>query len=293
MDESSMVLLAVICCGGIAGAFVIAVITIWVTVLWSKKKKGAAPSKKDSASQAQQRQLPQTTSEVESEQMVSSPSLQEPTSSEPPSEAVEHLERAINIEVEEGDVSALQEQAAELALAIKKANGIYPHAHAVLGVVMSQLGDEKRARRELNLAIQQENCNTLARAVLILMDMDRLGVGPTVRTGSWFDLLVVGGEVAAATLKVGNLSSRISELARAYPIDISESSKVDYWINASELMLQVHDAIQDIRRLSRKDRLARAVLNAPWERIDISPEDQERVNDLKRRAEGRVLLSKM
>lgn len=208
-----------------------------------------------------------------------------------PDEAMEHYDRAMSIEVEDSDPSALTERASELALAIQKANGVFPAAHAMLGVVMAQLGNAQRARQELNLAIQQENCNTLARAFLILMDMDSLGVQKTVRTRSWLDLLFVGGEVAAVKVKIHNLSRAIDELVATYPQDISESSNIVYWINMSDLVLDVHDAMQDIKGLSGKDRLAQAVLNTPWDRIEIPQEHEQEVSDLKRRAEGRVALS--
>jgi hypothetical protein len=207
---------------------------------------------------------------------------------------MEHFERASKMEVREGDQSALNEQASEYALAIKKANGFFPAAHAWLGVTLAMLGYVDKARQELNTAVQQENCNTLARAFLILMDIDKLGMPNVPRnTGSLLvDMVSLGGGLAIAQGKLSGLSGRIDELVRAYPEDISGSDKIEYWIAMSEIMLQVHDAIQSIKALSRKDRLARAVMTAPWEKITVPSEYEQKVNDLKRRAEGRVSLAK-
>jgi tetratricopeptide (TPR) repeat protein len=185
-----------------------------------------------------------------------------------PAEAIEHFERARNIETEDNS-SGLIERASEFALAIKKANGFFPDAHAWLGMTLAELGDTERAKREVQLAVQQDNSNSFARCLLILCEIDKLGM-PNVptNTGSFLvDLLSLGGGVAAAKRKIGVFSGQVDRLVNAYCEDIAGSDNVDYWIFCSEMMLQVHDVIQDIRGLPRKGRIAQAVLDAAWDKV--------------------------
>lgn len=209
-------------------------------------------------------------------------------------EAIEHFERARNIETKDGDKSALAEQAGELALAIKKANGVFPAAHVLLGLALFQMGDEQRGLQELNLAVQQDNCNVLARAFLLMVDVEKLGMPNVPRnTGSLLvDLAGLGIGMGVAQNKLSKLSNRIDQLVKAYFEDISGSTNVEFWIGRGELMLQAHDSVQGIKALPKKDRLATAVVNTPWDRLTIPTELVQKVNDLKRRAEGRALLAK-
>lgn len=67
-------------------------------------------------------------------------------------EAIECFERARNIETNDGaDTYAVNEQASMLALAIKKANGTFPAAYAILGLNFLELGNPDRARQAFNL----------------------------------------------------------------------------------------------------------------------------------------------
>lgn len=217
------------------------------------------------------------------------------SSTKPPPEAWEHYNQAEKIKYKEGDSkSLLNEKAAEYALAIKKANGFFPAAHAQLGATFLMAGFEDRARQELNTAIQQENCNTAARFYLIMMDIDKLGMPKVPKnTGSFvIDMLSLGGGFAVAQGKVNSLSNKIDEFVRAFHDDVNDTDEIEYWLSRSEMMIMLHDEIQGIKLMPRKDRLVQAVINARWKKIVVPPEFEQKVNDVKRRAEGRALLAK-
>lgn len=186
---------------------------------------------------------------------------------QPSDEAEECFNQARKLDEElhgqESDAAVLREQAALYALAVQKANGFFPDAHANLGLALMKLGDIKRARQELIAAIQQDECHAFARGLLIVMDSGDLGVKATVRTGEWLDLLFVAGEAVAAQGRLASFSRQIDDLASAFEQDITRSNNVDYWIWLSDYMLTVHDAIQGVKKLLKKARLAEAVLNAP------------------------------
>jgi hypothetical protein len=192
-DNSASLLLTLLCCFGFAGALSVGGIILAV-VLWPKNK--AAFSAPNQIPPAPTSQAPPSVK----------PTVTPPP--KPPPEAMEHFERAMAIEAREGDTSAWHEKASELALAIKKANGLYPTAHAMLGLALLMLGDENKARQELNLALQQNNNHVFARGMLILMDMDKLGIPNALRpTGSslLFDLAGLGVGMVAAQGKVNAL----------------------------------------------------------------------------------------
>jgi hypothetical protein len=222
---------------------------------------------------------------------------------EPPAEAQEHFDRARHMDVEDDDILALREQAAEYALAISKANGFYPSAHALLGFTLAQLGEESKSRQELNVALGQMNCHVFARIFLLFWDIESLGIPGFFQSRSGSDLLdltMLGVGSIFAKSKLQGLSRKIDELIKAYPAYLSQytgdEEDVDTWVAIAELMLVLHDLIQDIKGLPRKGRIAKAVLDTPWHLLEHtiaqSEDKQELIADVMRRAEGRVLLAK-
>src|SRR5437868_4391992 len=76
-----------------------------------------------------------------------------------PDESIEHLSRGYELlqksfseRDEEGKLKLARQAGAECALAIKKADGKFANAHALLGVVHRVLNDRKRAFDEYNIA---------------------------------------------------------------------------------------------------------------------------------------------
>jgi tetratricopeptide (TPR) repeat protein len=212
----------------------------------------------------------------------------------PPQEAIDHFNRATSIEAGPDDKSGLIEVAGELALAIKKANNLFPEAHAKLGMVYAMLDQEEKARQEFNIAVQQDRDHTFARGMLLMMDMDNLGIrGTRPQTGSFMaDMLILGGKAASAKSRLNKFSKQIDELIQTFIRDIGRDEDVDYWVYISGFMLNIHDDVQGINGLPQKDRIARAILGLQWDKVKIPSDYRQAVDDIKRRAEGRMLLAR-
>lgn len=212
----------------------------------------------------------------------------------PPQEAIDHFNRAASIEAGPDDRSGLIEVAGELALAIKKANNLFPEAHAKLGMVYAMLDQEEKARQEFNITVQQDRDHTFARGMLLIMDMDNLGIrGASPQTGSFMaDMLIIGGKVASAKGRLNKFSKQIDELIQTFIRDTGRDEDVDYWVFISGFMLDFHDSVQEINGLSQKDRIAKAILSLRWDKIKIPPDYRQAVDDIRRKAEGRMLLAR-
>jgi len=205
------------------------------------------------------------------------------------------LDRADAIHAKDDqDTAALNEQAGEFALAIKKANGLCPCAHSRLGVCLMQLGFTDRAKQEFMRALALYKYDTIARSCLLGCAIDELGLprGLPSNTGSVvadLTFLAVGG--LAARAKLAKLSQMIDELVAAVPHDVSGTDNVDYWLGTSLIMLTVHDTIQSIKLLGGKDRIARAVLGLPWANLEPTPEKQSEIDEVIHKAERRIALT--
>lgn len=192
------------------------------------------------------------------------------------------------------DTEVWREQAGELSIAIKKANGYFPRAHYFLGMALLNLNDEKKAKAEFEIASNQDKFYTLARGMLILFAMEELGIpkGTPRNTGSdALDITSFLVGVGIAGWKLTRLSNMIDEMVKAFVNDISTSLAVDYWLGASNMMLVIHDEIQSIPKLPNKERLAHTVFGAPWSKLDASEEEKQNIEEVKHRAERRLAMS--
>jgi hypothetical protein len=211
------------------------------------------------------------------------------------SEANKALEHAEDMRPEDGndDPKNWLEFAGEMSLAIKKAGGYTPRGHALLGLAYIKLNDAKKAKVEFETSVAQDKYYSLARGMLILFAMDELGIpqGIPKNTGSGvvdFTSIVIG--VSVARWKVIKLSNMIDEMVAAYPYDLRSSVKVGYWLGASDIMLTVHDTVQNIEALSNKDRIVRAILDAPWDKVEATEDEKQQIEDIKHRAERRLAM---
>ena len=211
----------------------------------------------------------------------------------PPGEAMAHYNwaKGMMLGIEDDDPSRWREVADRLALAIEEAGGVFPAAHASLGFAMVMLGNTRKARREFSLAVQQEDNNVMARAMLILLDLESLGTSNLPLVGAWSDLLVVGIGAAANRGKLRGLRAQIHDLAEAFRGSISETDNVRDWMSASELMLQVQDAIQGVVDRSQATLLAQEVVDARWDTVEIPTDLEHDVSDIRRRAEARATVA--
>lgn len=212
---------------------------------------------------------------------------------QPPGEAMAHYNwaKGMMLGIEDNDPSRWREVADRLVLAIEKASGVFPAAHASLGFAMVMLGNTRKARREFSVAVQQEDNNVMARAMLILLDLESLGTPNLPLVGAWTDLLVVGIGAAASRRKLGGLRAQIDDLAEAFRASIGQSDNVRDWISASELMLQIHDAIQGVVDQSRVALLAQEVVDAQWDTVEIPTDLEPDVSDIRRRAKARATVA--
>jgi len=219
--------------------------------------------------------------------------LEPPTGPAVPAEAMAHFMRATAVDLENADRDDLVVMAEELEAAISKANGVFADAHAYLGIALMMLEAARRARREFHLAIEQDESNVIAYAMLVLLDLEGLGMPRGLRAQSgtwWMDLAALGVSMVVAKSKVRNLSNRVDRLVAAFSRRTRTTDRAEAWIGMSELLLHVNEAVSSIPAMPRKDRLARAVLEAPWERVGGSPAEMRQVESVRSRAQDRLAL---
>mgnify|MGYP000247536302 CR=1 FL=1 len=213
-----------------------------------------------------------------------------------PFEAVEHYKRAqdllYNME-NEHDVKSANEASAQYALAIAKANGYYPAARAELGMSLMLAGQQKKGENELKGALRQDPNCSLARGLLISLEMEKLGIGNLPPTGHWFgDLLVLGGQLMVSQTKVQLVSNKVDELINVLPMDFSANLDTDYWLRVCKILLHIHDKLQNMRLMPRKGRVAKAIVDARWDLLNVPEDKISKVKELKESAEGRLLLAR-
>jgi hypothetical protein len=213
---------------------------------------------------------------------------------QPTGEAMAHYNwaKGMMLGIEDDDPARWREVADRLALAIQEAGGVFPAAHASLGFAMVMMDNTRNARREFSLAVQQDDNNVMARAMLILLELESLGTSNPPLVGGWSDLLVVGIGAATTRRKLAGLRAQINGLAKAFRDSVEQSDNVKDWIWASELMLQVYDAIRGIVDRSQAALLPQAVVDAPWDTVDIPTDLGQDVADIRRRAEDRIGLAR-
>jgi len=205
------------------------------------------------------------------------------------------LKHAVSIKPEnDQDITAWNERAGELAVAIKKANGLCPWAHIQLSHCLRTMGFYDRAKQELKTALAQDQYSVGARYLMLFHAIDELGLPRNLPSDSGsfvVDITVLAFGGLAASNKLAKFSQMIDELIAAVPHNLGRTDDVDSWLNVSEKMLKLHDTVQSIKALSGKDRFARAVLGLPWKNLAPTPEEQNEINEVIHKAERRLALA--
>ena len=99
----------------------------------------------------------------------------------PPSGAQEHFTRGLGIQAEDSDPLKIRAKPSAFSLTIKKANGLFPCAHAILGLTRTQLDDGSKTSRELYTVLQQMKRHAQARIFFLGSDGAKRAVHFAVR----------------------------------------------------------------------------------------------------------------
>jgi hypothetical protein len=209
---------------------------------------------------------------------------------EVPPDAMVHFNwaRGAAIDLKDDDLSGWRKVADELSLAIEKAGGAFPKAHALLGMTMTMLGDKRKAKQAFNRAVQQDDCNVTARAGLIFLDLESLGTRRLPLMGEWTDLLVIGIGAAANRRKMALLRAQIAHLTEAFQKSMESETSIRECIAMADLVLEVHDAAERVATPRQRSDLAQGILDAPWDRLDTPPDLGQQVADIRHRARDRT-----
>ncbi len=243
----------------------------------------------------------QTGSVPEAEQLASLPIA------EPSPEAVEHFESAMEVLSGAGEdelTDALKlDVASELALAIHRANAPFPRAHALLAMLLNELGDDARAGRHASIALDQDQNEF--RAQLVKLDVDLKGVRfvslrprhfialDDTLEGVYFGSiaksirsLVVAGH---AGITQTGFRSEINRLISIFKNQCKAGVEVGEYLYMADVLIDLGDFARELPFSSGYLDLYAAVANTPVDEINLSDREEE-VSAVHRKAKGRSLL---
>lgn len=211
------------------------------------------------------------------------------TDQEPSQESIEHFELAIEvirkaIEEDRLDNNVKRDAASEIALAIKKANAPFPKAHAMLAMILYELGDSNGAQIHADIALHENPNNFRAQSVKCNIAFDKVTVS---KVNS--DLL---GSLISITRGGMTQQSFINEIDRLVAIfqNICKTcDDVGLYLNCAETLIRLGDNLKSYPTINGLPNLYTAVARAATPNLQQTGREQE-IADVRRKAEGRSLL---
>lgn len=243
--------------------------------------------------------------ETESEQGVSRQLLEKPAP-----EALTHLDRAFEMwqagdEAHELSESQKLDIASELALAIHKANAPFPDAHALLAMLLNELGDDERADYHARLALRQDPNEF--RAQLVRLDVElkdvrfvNLSAGDFVAAGGTLEEAYfgsigksIGSLIAAghAGITQSRFNSEVSRLIQIFGNLCEAGVDANEYLFMADTLIDLGDFARDLPFSGGHESLYAAVVNTPVDNIDRAGREDD-FAAIRSRAKGRLLLFK-
>lgn len=212
----------------------------------------------------------------------------------PTEEAVGHYERAIDLCMAAPDEGpeherAMRNAASELLLAVKKACGPYPQAHGRLAMIFLDLGDQRRMKEHLDLALQQDPHEFNARGTRVFVALNEYRESDGLHSLDVEGMLGAMFRSAKASGTQRALAREIQAFSEAFHQLIARDPDVATWLWASGIMIDLGDDIQGLRFPGGRPNLYQEVLAVPWARVRGNGHDPA-IAELVRTAEGRSLM---
>lgn len=214
-------------------------------------------------------------------------------------EALEHYEAyakmyygAASVE-EQQDPNLLRECATELKLAIKKAKGSFPKAQAALSYVFFLMQDYKSAATEARIALEQDEHNSRARLVKVLLSLDNYSESGGIQSADLGGCISFLFGSAKASSRQNAIKNEIDMYVKSFRYNAQNRTDAGLWLTMSDDLMAIADMIDHfkLKLPGGRPNLYEEILKIPWDKLP-SGEYNDAIAKIRRKAEGRSLLHK-